>query len=397
MRKECPALQCAQDTDAASANEATLRCAACLHEFQAHQVELERQNEALRQSEQEARELARELIDLYQNAPCGYHWLDAEGRIVRINDTELAWLGNVREELLGRPLADLLTPASRRLFLANLPLLQQRGIAQDFNFDMLRKDGTVLPVLLNSAAIFDASDRFVMSRAKVSDMTEQKNHTEERTRQEARRVEISHRLIEVEEKERRRLALAVHDIVSPNLAAVLLNLGIIEAGMSREVAKGLGPSLSDVRQLIRETNDSLRDICANLRPSVLDYAGLYAAVDNYARQFAARTGVLVKLRGGDAEGRLPAEVETLLFRIVQEALTNCAKYAQARNVSIQLTHDQTHACLEIVDDGVGFDAQAAGGRQGLGLLTMAERAEFARGQFRLESQPGQGTRISVEI
>jgi len=406
MRKKCSAsAHLRDDAEAALAgappHEAPTGSAhRLLHELQVHQIELEMQNETLRQAEQEARELAREVMDLYQNAPCGYHSVDSDGRIVRVNDTELAWLGYSRDELLGKKLTDILTPASKRLFAATFPVLKLQGSARDLEHDMLRKDGTILPVLLNSTAIFDAQGRFVMSRATVTDMTEKKKQAEERLRQEARRAEISRHLIDVEEEERRRLALEVHDVVSPNLAAVQINIGIIEAGLPHALTKHLGPRLNDVRQLIRETNGCLRGICANLRPSVLDYSGLYAAVETYVQQFAERTGVPTEMSGGETDGRLHPDVETLLFRIVQEALTNCAKYAQANRVTVELSHDRKHAHLEIADDGIGFDQEqlASDGRTpGLGLLTMAERAEFAGGQFRVVSSPGKGTRITVEI
>jgi PAS domain S-box-containing protein len=353
-----------------------------------------------KRAEVEARELAREVIDLYQNAPCGYHSLDADGRFVRINDTELGWLGYPRDELLGRKITDILTPASQRLFNTSFPLLRLHGRQNNIEHEMLRKDGSILPVLLNATAILDTRGSFVASRATVIDMTEQRNAAAERRRQEARHVQISRHMIDLQEEERRGLALEVHDVVSPNLAAVLINLGIIEAGLTQEALKHLGERLHDVRQLIHETNHSLRNICANLRPSMLDYAGLHAAVDNYVQQFTARTGLPVEIVPGHRDGRLPSDVEILLFRIIQEALANCAKHAHASRVILELQHDCEHADLIITDDGVGFDPDAliaTGRKPGLGLLTMGERAEFAGGEFRLESRPGQGTRISVKI
>lgn len=352
-------------------------------------------------AEDEIRKQANEILDLYQNAPCGYHSLDNQGRIVRINDTELAWLGYERDEVLGKPLTDFLTPDSQRQFERTFPLQRIYGGVHDIEQEMICKDGRILPVLLNTTAIFDDAGRLVMTRATITDMTTQKRAAEERQQQEARRLGLSQHLIELQEEERRRLAQELHDVVSPNIAAIKINLGIIELGLSRETLKHVGPRLADIRQLFQDTNRNLREICANLRPSLLDYAGLYAAVENYAGQFSERTGIRVEVSGGDVEdGRLPGNIEVLLFRIVQEALANCGKHAQATQMSIELSFDSQHAFLEISDNGVGFDMNelaAEGKRPGLGLLTMAERAELAGGRFQLESKPGQGTRITLEI
>ena len=290
--------------------------------------------------------------------------------------------------------------AGQRQFARTFPRLKREGSISDVEHELKCHDGRSLPVLLNASAVYDEQGRFVMSRATVTDMTTTKRELQERLQHEQRRAEIAYHLINVQEEERRRLALDMHDVVSPNLAAVQINLGIIESGLPHRVSQYLGGRLKEVRELIRDTNRSLRDICTNLRPSVLDYAGLYATVEEYIETFGARTGIEVTLTGGACDKRLPAEVETLLYRIVQEALTNCAKYAQASLITVELSHDEAHAHLEITDDGIGFDLESLGanGRKpGLGLLTMGERAELAGGHLRLQSRPGHGTRITVEL
>ena len=355
---------------------------------------------ARKAAEHTTQKLAAEVQDLYENAPCGYHSLDIDGCFVRINNTELRWLGYEREVLLGQKFADLLSLAGQRQFARTFTQLKRGGSISDVELDLKCQDGRSLPVLLNASAVYDEQGCFVMSRATVTDMTATKRELQARLKHEQRRAEIAYHLITVQEEERRRLALDMHDVVSPNLAAVQINLGIIESGLPHAVSQYLGARLKDVQKLIRDTHCSLRDICSNLRPSVLDYAGLYATVEEYVETFGARTGIEVTLTGGACGKRLPAEVETLLYRIVQEALTNCAKYAQARLITIELSHDEAHAHLEITDDGIGFDLASLGenGRKpGLGLLTMGERAELAGGQLRLQSQPGHGTRITLEI
>ncbi|MBZ0104930.1 MAG: response regulator [Sulfuricella denitrificans] len=119
---------------------------------------------------------ADEIEDLYNKAPCGYHSLDADGRYIRINDTELAWMGYAREDVVDRlHFYDVLTPASKTVFEESFPLFKEQGWIRDIEFEMLRRDGTILPVLLNATAIRDTDGRFVSSRSTMNDITDRKH------------------------------------------------------------------------------------------------------------------------------------------------------------------------------------------------------------------------------
>lgn len=136
---------------------------------------LDRELEERRRAEQALRKAGAELEDLYHNAPCGYHSLDKNGVFVRINDTELQWLGYTREEIIGkRRLLDLLTPASQRILQEAFPGLKERGGIKDLEFEMVRKDGTLLPVLLNATAIKNTDNEYCMSRATMFDIAARK-------------------------------------------------------------------------------------------------------------------------------------------------------------------------------------------------------------------------------
>lgn len=152
-------------------------------------VEVERLLEtivAFQKSQDDLRRQAEEVRDLYDHAPCGYHSLDANGVFVRVNETELRWLGYSREEVLGRKkFLDLITPASRKVFDANFPAYKERGVIRDLEFEMVRKDGSILPVMVNASAIKDASGRFMMSRSIVYDISRRRRAEEALKRSEA--------------------------------------------------------------------------------------------------------------------------------------------------------------------------------------------------------------------
>lgn len=125
------------------------------------------------------REAAAEIEDLYQNAPCGYHSLDANGVVIRMNDTGLAMIGYAREEVVGRMrYADLFTPECRAQFEVNFPRLKAGGVINELEFDVVRKDGTIVPLMVNATAVRDRDGRFVATRSIVTDMTERKRAAE---------------------------------------------------------------------------------------------------------------------------------------------------------------------------------------------------------------------------
>ena len=350
-------------------------------------------------AEQKLRRTSDEIEDLYQNAPCGYHSVDAEGRFLRINDTELRWLGYTRDEMVGTMnIRDLLSADGRKGFDEQFSLFKKTGVITNLPFEYVRKDGTHLPVLLSSTAIVDADGNFVASRTITSDNSTFKRLAVERTVHAARLADLSRHMVEVQENERRKLAAELHDRASPNLAALHLTLSNLARALPAPMAAELEPLLSDAQALLLDTTAGIREICADLRPATLDYAGLMPALHDYAQQFAQRTGVAVHLDTDGFSVTLAPDVQSLLFRIAQEALTNCAKHAAARTACIRLAKTDTHLGMKISDDGVGFDPASLGGAgsaPGLGLITMKERAEFAGGRFTIHSTPSMGTEITV--
>jgi PAS domain S-box-containing protein len=208
------------------------------------------------------------------------------------------------------------------------------------------------------------------------------------------------RLAELEEDERQRLARELHDRVGQSLTALGINLNILRGQLSPDVAAKAKTRLDDSLRLVEETTERIRDVMAELRPEVLDDYGLMAALRWYGERFSGRTGVSVVVRGEDFTQRLPASVETALFRIVQEALTNVAKHAQANEVAVTIEEAGRLVRLTIADDGIGFDRaalQRERGRPRWGLMIMQERAEAAGGGLHVESEPGKGTRIVIEV
>jgi len=208
------------------------------------------------------------------------------------------------------------------------------------------------------------------------------------------------RLVEVEEAERRRLARELHDQVGQNLTAMGINLDIIRALLPNGIPEEIVSRLDDTRSLVTKTTQQVRLVMVDLRPEALDDYGIWAALHWSAEQFTKRTGITVMVEGEEADSRLPMQIENVLYRVVQEALTNVAKHSQATQVTVSLKVASEMVYLTIVDNGIGFIPKhkaASDEERRWGLTIMAERVEGVNGRFRLESRPKQGTRIIVEV
>jgi signal transduction histidine kinase len=202
------------------------------------------------------------------------------------------------------------------------------------------------------------------------------------------------RIVGGQELERRRLARELHDETGQALTSILLGLRAVEdAGNSDDLRQ----AASDLRELVVATLQDVRRLAVQLRPKALDDFGLVPALERLVQTFSESTDIRVALEAQLGDERLPPEVETTLYRIVQEALTNIVKHAEAANVSILLIRGKGSATLVIEDDGQGFDPGKTR-EGGLGLEGMRERAELHEGRLRIESAPGgEGATLVIEV
>jgi PAS domain S-box-containing protein len=226
-------------------------------------------------------------------------------------------------------------------------------------------------------------------------------HAEEALRDYSRLIRaMAAHLVEMDEAGRHELSQELHDRIGQTLTALSINLNIIRGEIPDDLQRKIGPRIEDSLALVEEAVSQVRDVMADLRPPVLDDYGLLVSLRWYGKQFANRTGIAVKIRGKEASPRLALNVETVLFRITQEAFTNTSKHAKATKVVVVVKSDENALCLSIKDDGIGFHPSEKAGRgkhRGWGLITMSERAESLGGSFRIESRPKRGTKLVVKV
>ena len=206
--------------------------------------------------------------------------------------------------------------------------------------------------------------------------------------------ELSTRLIAVQEADRRSLSRELHDEIGQSLSALLLGIGNVAAILSPDGDTEARAQLSDLRRLAERTVAVVRDMSLLLRPSMLDDLGLIPAVQWQAREVSRTSNVSVQVDAESVPEDLPDEHRTCIYRIVQEALRNVVRHADAKSVRIRLNQSGDALLLTIQDDGRGFAPER---EKGLGLLGMEERVRHLQGVFRIESTPGAGTSIRIEL
>lgn len=225
-------------------------------------------------------------------------------------------------------------------------------------------------------------------------MTEELARTDElRRERESLRRQLLEKVIATQEDERRRIARELHDSTSQNLTSLIVGLRTMETTCARCTAL---TKAVDLRQVASQTLEEVHDLSMRLRPRVLDDLGLAAALERLASEWQARykipVDVVVQL-----SDRLPEEVETAIYRIVQETLTNIARHADAHSVSILIERRGDTVLAIVEDDGIGFEVNTNHGECHLGLLGMRERAELLNGRLTIESMPEYGTSVFIEI
>lgn len=259
----------------------------------------------------------------------------------------------------------------------------------------------------------DASVRWVLTSARpttrnrlgqmpgiMMDITERKQVEAELKQSHEQLQYLSWQLVEAQETERRRIATELHDVVGQNLTALSINLHIVKDQAAPLKNAAMEGRIADSANLLQSTTQAIEGVMSDLRPPMLDDYGLPPALQWYAAQYSERTGIKVKMAGEEVMPRLTPAAELALFRVVQEALNNVAKHAQASNVEIQVERDESQVILSVTDDGKGMQPPRpipARRRPGLGMITMRERIQTFGGTVVVQKAAGGGTRVEFRI
>ena len=322
-----------------------------------------------------------------------------EGAVTLTVDKMILYANHCFARMVKCPLEEVIGSSFRRFLSdedrATLRPLMKRADHSGSKIQVLLKagNGSSLPVQISIRPLDRKGSSCATLGMVVTDLTESR-HNEELLRA------LSHRLVLVQEAERARVDLELHDNITQLLCAVLVRSQTLADKLSSSDRPSKIEAIK-LRELLGQTAEEVERISRNLRPSVLDELGLVAVLHDASTEFAKRTGVPLKLACVQLAARLPADSELTLYRILQEALKNVEQHARAGHVAVQLTLRGAFVRLAINDDGVGFDpghhpARRKGGG-GFGLLGMRERATYMGGALNVTSAPGKGTTIQAQI
>jgi PAS domain S-box-containing protein len=356
---------------------------------------------------------------------------DMAGRINMWNSGAERAFGYTEEEILGKSCEILFTPEDRQLGVPakEMRIAREHGKAADERWH-IRKDGTrfyasgVLMLLRNSSVkgfakiahdlthhkqatehlqqANDALEAHVAVRTSELKQANEALHSEiaEHRAAEERIKRLLREIVHTQEGERRRIARDLHDQLGQQLNAMAINLDILK----KECEEHNIPCerIETIQAIVEQLDSDVDFLTWQLRPTVLDDLGLLAALRKYVHEWSKHFGIQVEVFStGMEKNRLSMEVETMLYRIAQEALNNVSKHSQAKNVSLLLERRPDEIWLTIEDDGSGFElekqAVSGGDGDGLGLIGIRERTALVGGTVDIESSPGKGTNILVRI
>ena len=331
--------------------------------------------------------------------PYGVWVCDPSGGTVYLSDSFLEMVGKTLDECRQFGWTDRLPTEDVEPMLAAWKACREAEDLWDYIHHFRAQNGTYRHILSRGVPMRDATGRVTAWVGINLDITERVQAEEElQSSREQLRV-YARRLVEEIENERRTIARELHDEAGQSLTAMMMRLGLLE----REARHSAEHMVEPIREL-KETTDGVMEglhrLSRNLRPASLDQLGLVAALRQHIQSFEQQTSVKVTfapVHFDSAYERLPEEVETTVYRVVQEALTNVARYAHARQAAVILKRKPDRIVAIVEDNGVGFDVIEAGECGRLGLVGMRERAELIGGRFTIESTIGQGTTVFLEI
>jgi len=349
-------------------------------------AECQRNEESLRESE--ARKAA-----IIEAAPDGVITIDPQGCVLEFNAAAETLFGLRLELTLGRALVDLIVPPRlRKVVLAGLKRYQISGkgelLGKRFMTFAMKADGSEFPVEIVMAPIGIGEPSLLT--VFVYDATARRNAEQDISLYQERLRSLAADMLLTEERERRRLAVDLHDGLSQSIALARMKLGALRLSVDASLAK----SLDEIESLIEHANLSASAISFELSPPVLHDLGLQPALQWLVENIQTRYGIEVLLEDDGQPKPADEKTRVILFRSIRELLINAAKHAGTRRVRLRLARDENQLDAAVEDDGVGMETDVATAT-GSGLFSIRERLSQVGGRMSIESAPGQGTRIRL--
>ncbi len=330
---------------------------------------------------------------LLESSPDPIVVYDMEGNATYVNPAFVEIFGWPRKELLGKRI-NYVPKQSWPETRAAIERMLLGEKVQSFETRRLTKDGRTLEIQLSSSPFTDRNGKPAGNIVILRDITER--------RQMERALErMRSKLLNLQESERSSIARVLHDTVGQNISILDFNLTTMEEVLDDSSKQRISALSSNMRNVIRETGDTLRDIASGLHPRDVQELGLVAGVSNFIERFRRGTKLQVKVSIEVHELQLEEGVSINLYRIIQEVFTNILKHAKCQSVDFHLAKTKDRIIILVKDDGVGFSKEEVVSREvekrGMGLFIIEERVKAINGDFRIHSEPELGTEVHLEV
>lgn len=326
--------------------------------------------------------------------------IDSRGFINVWNSRAQSMFGWNENEIMGKRLTEIIIPEQyRNDYSRDFDHYLQTGEGEVFNklaeITALHRSGKNFPIEFAIVPVKKQGADFFC--AFIKDITLRKKGEEKLKRSYEEIKRLASHLQDVREEERLNMSREIHDELGQQLTVMKMDIDWLRKKLAVPESETVREKLNELNLMMDETIKTVRKIASDLRPGLLDDLGLGAAIEWHLKEFEKRTGIAVHYQGLSEEVSLSMSSKTALFRIVQESLTNVARYAQAQNVKINLQKKNDHLLLAVQDDGIGFDVEKVSSKKTFGFVGMRERTSMMGGNCDINSTPGKGTTIIVRV
>lgn len=362
-----------------------------------HRALKESENRTMRKKAEKALQENKEQTEALMNAtPNVMILIDRDGIILATNKVLPEQLIKNTNEILGMRSFDLLPPDVAEFRKARIEEVFRSGNPSRFEEidNNITYDTQVYPV-------FSAGGNVTAVAIHAQDISERQKAEKAIEKYSLNLKRLSKKLIEIQEAERLRISRELHDDIGQSLTIMKITLDLIQNSLPQNISNDTKEKFLELNSQADALLDQIHELILDLRPQMLDDLGLAATLRWLVDRFSKRTHITTKLHANNSGDKIEPEIATTIYRVIQEALTNVAKHAKAKNVKITVTQKEASIEAIIIDNGIGFfpaevEKLSLHGH-GVGLLGMRERINLLDGEFLIESKPGEGTRISLTL
>ena len=362
-----------------------------IHELQVHQIELEMQNQELREAQLLLEESRDQYADLFDFAPIGYFIIDQKGIILQSNLTAASMLGIGRGKLIGKPFALFIENEYGQLLLFGkfLKKIFESEKSESCELILKNRKGTNFTTQISTLKMKDENGDFTQIRMSITDVTKERK---------AENIQsLLRAVLHGQESERERIAAELHDSINPLLSIASMNVSSLLDYFKESKAAPL-EKLNSILLMLENAMRGVREISSNLSPALLKSFGLSKALEQLCKKVRETGKLKITYLAHGMEDRLSFDIELALYRIAQELLNNVLKHAEAKAVDIQLIKHSKSVVLMVQDNGKGFDASPEDIKMnGFGFKNITSRVQSLDGSLTIDSSLGKGTTVTIEL